>query len=305
MLKILQITSFILLAVSVATGIWVLVNYDQIDGYVRDFIDSPLTADKYKGNITAAIAADGSKPPLVSEAEELSLRLNPPPPPRQQPTTTTPSAPRTPQTPTTAPARPQAPVIAKFDLIGTCVNHSAPELSMIYIDVPGEGRKWVYQGETVGRLEILEITETAVVYTDGGVENELALTVQPATVKSLLLEDQPEQTPVAASQLPPAATEAGVAPSRQPPAVAQPSAGAARRPAPIRTAPPAARTATPRPAPVAPSLSPQEQKAQLESSLQLMADWKTGDEEADKQLAETMKSLEKFMTPANSQEQKE
>ncbi len=282
MLKIFQIISFVFLAVSIAVAVLVFTGRSDVDSEIRRFLESPLTAEKYKGSISAAIAADGSKSPLVSEAEALSLRLNPPPPPRQQAQASSPSPRPQPAADPAAAVRPQAPVVAKFDLIGTCVNHDAPELSMIYIDIPGEGRKWVYQGEVVGRLTIAKITENSVVYSDGGVSNELAISTVPSTIKSLLAEDAPEAAL-------PAATVAET-PSRRPEAAAP---AGSPRPTPIRTAPPTARAIQ---RPVAPPMmSPEQQKQQLESSLELMSDWKTGDEEADKELAETMKSLQKLM----------
>ena len=184
MLRLFQITSFVLLAVSIAVGVWVLLDHDNQGAYVDEFLESPLTAETYKGNLPSNANNDGAKAPLVAEAEALSLRLNPPAPKLQRPSRPGDSTPR--NLPPQQTLRPQKPVIAKFDLLGTCVNTDRPELSMIYINVPGEGRKWVYQGEMVGRLKIDEVKAGSVVYSDGGTSNELPMLEQMSEVKSLL-----------------------------------------------------------------------------------------------------------------------
>jgi hypothetical protein len=290
MLKLLQITSFILLAASIAGSGYLLVNRPRPDADVRAFLENPLTAETYKGNLPSAAGGEGSTPPLVAQAQALSLRLNPPAPKIERPTNNMPSMP---QGMPSAPARPQKPVIAKFDLLGTCVNHDRPELSMIYINIPGEGRKWVYQGETVGRLQIENVKSNSVVYTDGGEERELAMVDQPSEIKSLLKSDQQN----GAAQVP-SASAAG--------SFTLPETGTARPAPTVRGQLPSA-AANPRTVqrptsePVTPP-DPAKQKEQIESSLEMLSNMKTGSEETDQQLSEAMKKMEEMMKNAEKLE---
>ncbi len=277
MLRILHISSYIVLALSIVASAVVTMNRKGIGADVQEFLESPLTAERYKGNIPAGGIKDGSKSPLITQAEALSLRLNPP-----APKVTTPNV-RT-QPGITAPptaVRPTAPVVAKFDLLGTCVNESNPSLSMIYINIAGEGRKWVYEGETVGRLKIEQVKESSVVYSDGSNKNELSIAQTTSEIKSLLKSDNPEvvQTPAAPAAI-------GLPP--------------AQRHLPARTTAPATTAIRAVPAPT-PVIDQKQQKELLDASLKQMAEWKTGSEEEDKTLAEAMKNLEEMMKSAEKQ----
>jgi hypothetical protein len=280
MLKLLQITSFVLLGVSAAASVYFVISRDGAAGDVRAFLESPLTAQTYGGDLPDTMADGSSKAPLVVEAEALSLRLNPPPPKvaRPDPGKSSPQSPS--QATPPQPARPKTPVVAKFDLLGTVVNHARPSLSMIFIDVPGEGQKWVYQGESVGRLRIDEVKEDSVVYSDGDNTAELAMVDHQSQIKSLLKSDNPQ------------------APAASPAAAAKPAAPGSAAPRPARIAPQGvARPSRATPAP-APAYDPAEDKKKLESSLEAMGQWKTGSEEEDKNLAEAMKKVQEMMENA-------
>ncbi|MFI4913384.1 MAG: hypothetical protein ACIAQZ_17135 [Sedimentisphaeraceae bacterium JB056] len=290
MLRLFQITSFVLLAVSIAVGAWVLLDHDNQGAGVDEFLESPLTAETYKGNLPSNANNDGAKAPLVAEAEALSLRLNPPAPKLQRPSRLGDSTPR--NLPPQQTLRPQKPVIAKFDLLGTCVNTDRPELSMIYINVPGEGRKWVYQGQMVGRLKIDEVKAGSVIYSDGGVENELPMLEQMSEVKSLLKSEVTDAGTQAAEQLAPAPADRD---GPSPAAVTSPSVPPARRTVTRRPQPTAV---APRPAPI----DPTQQKETIEDSLKLMSQMKSGSEEGDKELTEAMQKMQEMMKNAEMAE---
>ncbi len=279
MLRILHISSYVVLAVSVIAGAFITLNNKSTQSDVQSLLDSPLTAERYKGSLPASGGKDGSKSPLLVQADALGLRLNPPAP-------KTPPAPRTqPGAAAAAPTvRPSAPVVAKFDLLGICVNEGDPSLSMIYINIAGEGRKWVYQGETVGRLKIEQVKDSSVIYSDGATKNELTIAQQVSEIKSLLKSDHPEvaELPAASPVTVPAFDMPGGAPALRQPGATQP---VTRLP-----------IARPTP-PTKPTRDPEKEREKMEAALNMMKQWKTDKPETGKAMTETMENLEKMITP--------
>ena len=75
----------------------------------------------------------------------------------------------------------------KFSVLGTAVNEACPERSMALLDLPGSGKKWVFQGESVDRVLIEKISDGRILYDDGSGRNELCV-IMPETA-SLLKSD--------------------------------------------------------------------------------------------------------------------
>lgn len=307
MLRVFQILGYLAFIAGITAAGYLLLNNDSDMSKVKEFVESPLTAEQFAGNMPTTGVNDGSKAPLLVQAEALSLRLNPPAPAR----VSTPSKPSSSvPTQSSQKPRPSTPVIAKFDLVGTCVNHDNPSLSMVYVNIPGEGNKWVYEGETIGRLKIAKVKDNSVIYLDGDTENELAITGVNSEIVSLLKSDHPE---IVESQ----AQDVNIASHS-----ANPTSTAANRSSVTaantgrRTIPTGSRARIPSNSGVTVSTTrpqaqavrvfdPNEQKQSLESSIELLQDWQTGDEESDKTLQDAMKSLQKMMGDMNSAEKQE
>lgn len=111
-------------------------------------------------------------PPLVKEAEDFALYLNPPKPPvKMRPPVDRPTI-------AVPPVKPPV-ITAKFNLIATCVHESNPAFSVALIDEPGRDRRWVRQSDVVGHLIIKEIKEGSVIINDGTRTYPLAMAERP------------------------------------------------------------------------------------------------------------------------------
>jgi hypothetical protein len=116
------------------------------------------------------------KPPLVKEAEDFALYLNPPKPPTVERERVEPPVERT---DTALPPVQSISRTAKFNLIATCVHESNPPLSVALIDEPGRDRRWVRQSDVVGHLIIKEIKEGSVIINDGTRTYPLTMAERP------------------------------------------------------------------------------------------------------------------------------
>ena len=172
--------------------------------------------EKFKKNMGAKSTNNRNETaPLVEEAKKFALYLDPPPPPKQQKQPSTanrrPVIKRAAATAAAAVEPPKPKVVkAKFNLIGTSMFASHPDLSLALIDEPGIGLRWVRQFSKVGHLIIDEVRDGVIVVRDG--ENTSELIAARPKKTSLLKKDAAEATgsdktagiesPVAISQEP-------------------------------------------------------------------------------------------------------
>lgn len=140
------------------------------DPAVEELLKGPDAIEKFKetkGQVQSN--NEGQTSPLVKQASEFALYLNPPPPP----------APVPPPSPTDIQeAAPMTTVTAKFDLRGTSYYAEHPELSLALIDEPGKGLNWVRQGSTVGHLVIEEVKDGAIIVRDGQKKSEMKVDIK-------------------------------------------------------------------------------------------------------------------------------
>lgn len=125
--------------------------------------------------------------PLVRQAEQFALRLDPPPPP----------PPPQPVQPVARPATPvyQAPPpSATFSLTGTVVSPTSG-MSIALIDTTAKGKRWYRIGEKIGRHEIAEIHPGYIVINDGTKTYEMK--APPKTQKPSLLKSDAVSTAAA------------------------------------------------------------------------------------------------------------
>jgi hypothetical protein len=140
------------------------------DSKIQEFIKQPGAAEKYaadKGRATPK--NDSQNSPLVKEAKTWSTEyLNPPPPPPP------------PVSPVAAPPgpAPMAQVTAKFNLVGTSYYAGKPGLSLALIDEPGQGLRWVREGNSVGHLMIDKVNDGSITVRDSSRTFEMNVTVK-------------------------------------------------------------------------------------------------------------------------------
>lgn len=191
MLRLFQILSLAVLAGAVLLAAYIVKSPLPEDGRVSGFLDKASVAEKYKSLSEGVEGGPGSDSALVNAAKKYGEEPPAPTPDTTPGTTAQNTAPRTKPAADTTPktvekAAPPAPVNVKFKLIGTCVNRGNPEMSTAYIDMPGSGKKWVYQGENIGHLKLVEVKPESILLGDKGNITELALNETKSVLKSIL-----------------------------------------------------------------------------------------------------------------------
>ena len=182
MIKTLRITSVVAAVLAVAFFAFPAVFGVRGDEQSERFLDSASVIEKFK-KLRSGKSAKGrsQESPLVKEAKDFALYLNPPPRPRLPRIT---GIPATPKTQVIATPGPLGDVSAKFTLIGISYYASHPELSLVLIDEPGKGLHWVRQFGKVGHLIIEEVKDGLVVVRDR--QRTFELVPKRAETRSLL-----------------------------------------------------------------------------------------------------------------------
>jgi len=187
MLKTLRITSIIAVILAFCGAAALVFMGLKENSQVKAVLNNPGIVEQFKDKVKDQDKKDDKSSPLVAQAKAFALRIDPPPPPK-------PPAP-TPQAPTevarTAPPKPVIPtpkvqVTVKSDLLATVVCESAPEKSLALLQTSGTKQEWFRQGETVGHLEIKEIRDGSVVFTQSGQNPQEKFVPEKTQVKSIL-----------------------------------------------------------------------------------------------------------------------
>jgi hypothetical protein len=111
--------------------------------------------------------------PLVSQAGEYALIINPPKPPNVK--KPEPLQPRITQPPVAYAPKPSA----KFKLLSTSYNRDQPEDSVALISEPGKGEHWAKVGDIIGNFVLEEIKSGVIIYRYGSQANEMAVETKP------------------------------------------------------------------------------------------------------------------------------
>ncbi len=111
--------------------------------------------------------------PLVSQAGEYALIINPPKPPQAK--VEEKPQPRITQPPVAYAPRPSA----KFKLLSTSYNRDRPEDSVALISEPGKGEHWAKVGDIIGNFVLEEIKSGVIIYRYGNQANEMAVETKP------------------------------------------------------------------------------------------------------------------------------
>jgi len=149
MIKTLRIT---MIVTAIVAGLFFVLS--AMFGLRRDkdkeaFLANPsITATIQKGAANRDTAEQDV--PLIKQAQDFALRINPPKPIEQVSTVVQKQI----ETP-------------KFRLLGISYYPDDPNRSMALIDEPGKGMHWVVQSDKVGYLTITQIFDDKIGYTDG------------------------------------------------------------------------------------------------------------------------------------------
>lgn len=154
----------------------------NIDERAKKILDSPGVVEQFKKNEGQRNRQNGDQTaPLVKQAHEFALYLDPPaPPPKPGP-----------KAPKIARPEPITPVTSNFDLLGTGCYTAKPQQSIALIDEPGKGLRWVRQGGTIGHFKVEQINDGFIIIDDGKGPQEVFAKKIPhiSLVKSSIIED--------------------------------------------------------------------------------------------------------------------
>ncbi|MEN8128038.1 MAG: hypothetical protein ABFR90_09580 [Planctomycetota bacterium] len=161
------------------------------DPQVNDFLNIPGIVERFKDKAGTEVEKEDKISPLVAQAKAFALRIDPPPPPKPPAPIVKPKPPvEVARTPVSTVPRPKAPVSLKSDLLATVVYESSPDRSLALLQTASNKQEWFRQGEKVGHLEIQEIRDGSVVFTQGGQNPKEKFVPPKPQVKSLLKGEQ-------------------------------------------------------------------------------------------------------------------
>ncbi|OQY04288.1 MAG: hypothetical protein B6I25_07210 [Planctomycetales bacterium 4572_13] len=194
MLKTLRVTSLVAVILAAVGVIAIVVLGLKGDSQIKDFLAKQGVVDQLRGKSGQEGTQEDKSSPLVALARAVALRFDPPPPPKPVATGKPPAQ--------TARAKPRRPVIpqpkvqtsTKFDLLATVVYETAPEKSLALLKTTANKQEWFRQGEKAGYLEIDEIRDGSVVFTQGGTKPQEIFVPAKPQMKSLLKDDRPVST---------------------------------------------------------------------------------------------------------------
>jgi hypothetical protein len=264
MIKTMRITGFVAAAITLGLLIFISARSMAANDKVENLLKIPGAAEQFQANLAGKKDTSGEQEtPLIKQAKEFALRINPPPPPAPVIKAPVPDAPR-----------PQATISAKFKLIGTSYHIGDANDSWALIDEVGKGLHWVKQGSKVGYLIVEKIGDGAVLINDNGKTYELTAdrAKKPDLVKSYTGKLENDKPVIVLTPPPPVQN-----------AVAGPN-----------------NVQTPAPAPV-PELSPEEQRKQAQENIEWLkkiqqdsnSGMSTGEANQLGGLGDLLKSLEK------------
>ncbi|MHC5082695.1 MAG: hypothetical protein ACYTET_01975 [Planctomycetota bacterium] len=194
MLKTLRITSLIAAILAASGVVLIVITGLRADADIVALLDSPGIAELFAGKNGGEKSPKEADSPLVTQAKAFALRIDPPPPPKPVTPVKTepvkkPEIVRNPPPIKPTPPGPKGPVNAKFTLLATVQCESNPEKSLALLQTSPTKQEWFWQGQQVGHLDIQEVRNGSVIFSQNG-QNEQELFVPVKTqAKSILKED--------------------------------------------------------------------------------------------------------------------
>lgn len=185
MLKTLRVTSLVTVILAAVGVVTIVALGLKGDPAIREFLAKAGIVEELRSQIGQTGTEEDKSPPLVALAKGVALRFDPPPPPRpvvpdKPPAETARVAPRP------APVTPRVQMAAKFDLLATVVYETAPEKSLALLKTTSNVQEWFRQGEKAGHLEIEEIRNGSVVFTQAGGQSQEVFVPAKPQIQALL-----------------------------------------------------------------------------------------------------------------------
>ena len=192
MLKTLKVTSLVTVILAATGVIAIVVMGLKGDPEIKDFLAKPGIVDELREKTGQEGVKDEKSSPLVALARLIALRFDPPPPPK--PPTPDPIKPpdklaRVEPKKQVIPT-PKVVSVAKSDLLATVLYEFAPEKSLALLKTTGNKQEWFRQGDKVGHLEIKEVRDGSVIFTQGGKNPQERFVPAKPHSKSLLKNSQ-------------------------------------------------------------------------------------------------------------------
>lgn len=195
MLKTLRITSLLAMLAAASGVAVILVIGLKGNPEIKTVLESPDIIASIRKKISAEDTKQDTLSPLVVQAQKFALRIDPPPPPKP-PVVEKPEVKKPPKevarvaTPKPKPPAPKkkVKVNTKFDLLATVVYETAPEKSLALLKT-GNLQEWFRVGEKAGGLDIQEIRDGSVVFTQSGRNPQEQFVPKKTHPKSLLKND--------------------------------------------------------------------------------------------------------------------
>ena len=270
MLKTLRITSLIALVLAVCSVLLIIVFGLRGDRDIKAYLETPGVTEQFEDEGTEG-DKDTPKSPLVAQAHEFALRIDPPPPPPPPVTQEKPDIPpaiKAVQRERVEPP-PKPTFSAKFDLLATVLCQSDPTRSMVLLKLGTGKEEWFWQGDPVGEHQSIdEVRDGSAVFSqDGQNPQEKFVPAKPQAQSLLKADATTSPRPVGPDSI----NIPSDAVSTVPQAAVSDRAAAVTRPNLSRAASTARTTASGRiqwlrTAPK--TRTPQEQKASVEDSIQ-------------------------------------
>ncbi len=139
-------------------------NYIKItNNHESDQVSNIINTFNTNGN---SIKNNGNQKvhPLIQEAQQFAILLNPPKPP--QPTEISIPKPAPKPVPVVVKKTPPDETV-KFDLIATSYNELKPNESLALVSEPGKESNWIKQGDTLGVYILKSVEHKAIVFENG------------------------------------------------------------------------------------------------------------------------------------------
>ncbi len=285
MIKTLRITSFLLAALAVCGVVLLVMWGGRGSEEIEEFLAREGVVQRLKDQVGTETEEKDLISPLVNQAKQFALRIDPPPPPRpdpppRQPTQRQRPQPRPEPEPEPQPVRPPRPVTVRFELLATAQSEHNPQRSFALIKPALDEAKWYGTGERIEHLEVRQINNGSVVlYQDGNKHSEIFVPSPEPRVRSLLRADAEPSEPAGPSSVVAEAEDVPAAEGRRPEAepgqTEQRAAAAAPRTV-TRSRPPVdAQARVRRTPPPVRQPSPEEQKESLAQSIASIEDIRT------------------------------
>jgi hypothetical protein len=183
MLRTLKIAKFSVAVAAICFIAYLTVSGLKPDDETETILAKPSAVDMFRESSNPSENTKNKESEFVRQAHEFALRIKPPTPivitQKSDPITSDPI------TNERGEDIPPPPPPTKYSLVATCRYEDEPGKSLAQFNILAEGKKWIRQGESIGRLTIHEVKDGSVILYQGGTMNAEIFMSPPKEIKSL------------------------------------------------------------------------------------------------------------------------